>query len=207
MEELKIADPMVAALVQQGLEKIRAEEERFQQAEEMRKAAILGAWDKVEEEIRSVFPDEIRQYVSIDKDPTRAPKNLSGMRNVSLTITGLAPIQVWMVCENGQWTFGENDDRKQFRPFRIPGISAWDEVRWDFEYQYEGTNSLDLALALAYRAQQQFDATCTERAATKAVPTIEATYVPVDEPVEPKNDLVAGLIELIRDVVREEMNN
>lgn len=201
-------DPKIAALIAAGQLKIQQEEENRQECRAALEQGNAILWAAVTQEIREILPEALREYMPIlgdgqlDVQPNTA-------QEFPISIPGLAPILVKTHKDkSGAWVLGYAN--RNYGCFTVPAVNHYDggEPTWDWRYQSRNLDDLEMALVKALASQKFYEeavAEYQEREAAKAK-THVPTYVPVDEQPVIQNTLMAELVTLIRDVVREEIN-
>lgn len=198
----------------------RAEIEAQERAEKERLFVEMcrkkDAWQDLQDEVRKAFPDELREFVFIaganDDTPAQWPNGNSKTEYPVIKIPGFAPIRCFVEKQDGggylQTGQPNNDFKTRGAMYCIPRAEYDYEngVIWSWRYSEFETNHLDRALGYAQQQGEiyrQREAELREKAETSN--PVEPVYTTMEVSDESPTTLMDELVNLIRDVVREEI--
>ena len=192
-------DEKILALISNGKERVRQEEEERAYEERQEQERIRALWDQFDNLLRPVLPEVLQPYMlpsgqNMEKEPDI---DMYRAFHVEINIPDLAPFKVKLVLDEEQW-----------KPVRIILPSqAWSDFEnepflsfrksWD-QYPIE---DLDLALNSAMGLQKWFVENHDRWELNNQARSKEQKYVPVDT----EEDCLRLIKEQIRTIIRQEM--
>ncbi|MHB0964840.1 MAG: hypothetical protein ACYC36_00165 [Bellilinea sp.] len=151
-------DPKIQQAVLNGKERLAFRELKHKEFQREQQKFRVEEVEQLKNAVLSVFPDYIRNYVSLDgfannEDLIFFPQSINRIR-ATIAVPDFAPIHVFLGYNQAvhQWMVGTFDGS-----YVVPSISssALFTPAWNYNNGY-GTTFLDVALAEAYDRGQEF---------------------------------------------------